>query len=155
MCMSHVCVTVSHVCMYVCMCMYVYVCVHACTQCFVSKRQHTVVLPHSGMSVTQPSFHGMKVTQPFFGMRVMHWKTWRKGQVIQHFSEGFRANKMTILFDDGAIELRWIGAFVQDFPEEVDGLRKETGRLTYFASLHKYAHAYIYIYIYIYMMFVY
>ena len=35
-------------------------------------------------------------------------------------------------------------------PQFRNGLGKETGRLTYFASLHKYAHAYIYIYIYIY-----
>ena len=69
---------------------------------------------------------------------------------------------MTILFDDGEIELRWISAFVHVVPEGFceqgivgvpqfrNGLRKETGRLKYFASLHKYAHAYIYIYIYIY-----
>ena len=142
-------------CMYVCMYVYVCVCMCACMHAvFRFKKQHTVVLPHSGM----------RVMQPFFGMRVMHWKTWRKGKVIQHYSEGFRANKMTILFDDGEIELRWISAFVQDFPEGFceqgivgvpqfrNGLRKETGRLKYFASLHKYAHAYIYIYIY---MFVY
>ena len=86
-CMSYVCMTVYHVCMYVCM----YVVLLFKQNC------------HLAMEIR-------------VGKRVTHWKSGRSGQVLRTLVP--RAGKMWVEFDDGALELRWVTAFVEEVEKQ-------------------------------------
>ena len=45
------------------------------------------------------------------GKRVKHKQSKRQGEVVQWYTEGPKAGKMWILFDDGEVELRWVHVF--------------------------------------------
>ena len=58
------------------------------------------------------------------GQRVHHWDpngNLRRGEVITwYIGPDPRAGKMWILFDDGEVELRWVGAFPPDDGDMMD-----------------------------------
>jgi hypothetical protein len=59
------------------------------------------------------------------GQRVHHWTSLRKGEVIKwYIGPDPRAGKMWILFDDGEVELRWVGAFPPDDEDMLDAEAK-------------------------------
>ena len=101
-CMSYECllyVCLRYVCMHV-LCMYDCVsCMYVCMYVVLLFKQNC----HLAMEIR-------------VGKRVTHWKSLRSGQVLRTLVP--RAGKMWVEFDDGALELRWVTAFVEEVEKQ-------------------------------------